>query len=85
LITLPAAQPCAITGNNIANLGDVKVGEDVQDGSPSLWILVAGSERNVAFLSVSGNALRGQSDLVSLPRGGAGARAGWSSHNADPN
>jgi hypothetical protein len=85
LLTLPATQPCAITGNVIVNEGgtlDQKTGAFT--ASPSLWLVLPESPETISLLSASGNALQGRSDLTVLTRTVAAARHGWSPYNADP-
>jgi len=83
LLTLSQFMPCAITGNVVLNLS---TGESAKDLGPSLWLIVEGSEnrdRGVPLLSVTGNVLRGTTDLELIPRIGAALPArGWYTYNA---
>jgi len=89
LLTLPAAQPCAITGNVILNLGSgggQRAYENRQVFGPSLWLIVAesGQDTGTALLSVTGNVLFNQSDLLALIRDGSSPPSGWFAFNANP-
>jgi hypothetical protein len=91
LLTLPADQPCAITGNVIVNQGprilERELGEIVfrpGEAPPSLWVVLPQSADSTA-LSVIGNVLQGPSDLSLIPRVVASTRVGLSPYNADPN
>jgi hypothetical protein len=80
LLVLPRQQTCAITGNTILNQAT-----GLQDFiyGPSLWLIVERSQEGTEWLSASGNALRGSSDLAFLVRHVVPARSGWSRYNAD--
>jgi len=85
LLTLPATQPCAITGNVIVNEGGtIDPATGAFAASPSLWLVLPQSPESISLLSATGNVLQGRSDLTALPRSVAVARHGWSPYNADP-
>jgi Family of unknown function (DUF6519) len=76
LLTLPLAQPCCITGNAIFN--------PTNFDSRSLWLVIEDTAQGhpTNLLSITGNALKGSSDLTQITR-----TAGLPPHrqlNADP-
>ena len=75
LITLQNGTSCAVNGNVVINRGGV--GAPQGSTAPSLWVTVsATSTKVIEQLAVTGNVLKGVSDLASLGR--------WSAYNANP-
>jgi hypothetical protein len=81
LITLPASTSCAVNGNVVINRGGIEAGLDAV--APSLWLTVAFSSEGADQLAVTGNVLKGATDLIGLRRSNRGD-ANWSIYNADP-
>lgn len=80
LVTLQNGTSCAINGNIVINRGGVGFLEGAI--APSLWVTVSESDGGVEQLAVTGNVLKGQSDLSRLRRHGIAAN--WSAYNANP-
>jgi hypothetical protein len=80
LVTLQNGTSCAINGNIVINRGGV--GADQGTTAPSLWVTVSESEKGVEQLAITGNVLKGQSDLARMHR--QGISANWSVYNANP-
>ena len=80
LVTLPNGTSCAINGNIVINRGGV--GAEYGTTAPSLWVTVSESEKGIEQLAVTGNVLKGQSDLARMHR--LGISANWSVYNANP-
>ncbi len=80
LVTLQNGTSCAINGNIVINRGGV--GADQGTTAPSLWVTVSESEKGVEQLAITGNVLKGQSDLARMHR--LGISANWSVYNANP-
>jgi hypothetical protein len=88
MLLLPTAMPCAITGNIILNIAVV---ETRQVPGPSLTVEVDHYREGTELLSITGNVLNGQSDLMrpdmqlNLNRRGQPPANNWHLYNADPN
>jgi hypothetical protein len=80
LVTLPNGTSCAINGNVVINRGGVGAAQGAI--APSLWVTVSESDGGVDQLAVTGNVLKGQSDLAQLRRRSIGGN--WSIYNANP-
>ena len=80
LITLQNGTSCAVNGNVVINRGGV--GARQGSTAPSLWVTVSLSDGGVTQLAVTGNVLKGLSDLAGLRRNGLGLN--WSAYNANP-
>jgi hypothetical protein len=81
LITLPASTSCAVNGNVVINRGGIEASADAS--APSLWLTIADSTDGADQLAVTGNVLKGSSDLARIRRRGRGS-VNWSIYNADP-
>jgi hypothetical protein len=81
LITLPASTSCAVNGNVVINRGGVEASADAV--APSLWFTIADSVDGADQLAVTGNVLKGVSDLSRIRRRSR-SRGNWSIYNADP-
>jgi hypothetical protein len=80
LMTLQNGTSCAINGNVVINRGGVGAPQGAI--APSLWVTVSESDGGVDQLAVTGNVLKGQSDLAELRRRSIGGN--WSIYNANP-
>jgi hypothetical protein len=79
LITLQNGTSCAVNGNVVINRGGV--GAPQGSIAPSLWVTVSYSDGGVEQLAVTGNVLKGLSDLAKVHRIGLDY---WSIYNANP-
>jgi hypothetical protein len=70
-----------VNGNVVINRGGIEAGLDAV--APSLWLTVAFSSEGADQLAVTGNVLKGATDLIGLRRSNRGD-ANWSIYNADP-
>jgi Family of unknown function (DUF6519) len=80
LLMLAQDLPCAITGNIVLNTAPIS---DTGAAGPSLWLLIGLSEKGANALAVTGNVLRGPTDLGDIPRPGVPTPPdGWYYFNA---
>ena len=80
LVTLQNGTSCAINGNVVINRGGV--GGVEGQSAPSLWVMVSESVDGIDQVAITGNVLKGQSDLGEMNR--SALQTTWSPYNANP-
>jgi hypothetical protein len=80
LVTLANGTSCAINGNVVINRGGV--GALRGANAPSLWVMVSNSDGGIDQVAITGNVLKGQSDLGEMNR--SALQTTWSPYNANP-
>jgi hypothetical protein len=80
LVTIQNGTSCAINGNVVINRG--RVGAPPGAAGPSLWVMASQSDAGIEQIAITGNVLKGQSNLARLRRFGIGTD--WSIYNANP-
>lgn len=80
LVTLANGTSCAINGNVVINRGGV--GALRGASAPSLWVMVSNGDGGIDQVAITGNVLKGQSDLGEMNR--SALQTTWSPYNANP-
>lgn len=80
LVTLANGTSCAINGNVVINRGGVRALRG--SNAPSLWVMISESADGIDQVAITGNVLKGQSDLGEMNR--SDLQTTWSPYNADP-
>ena len=80
LVTLANGTSCAINGNVVINRGGV--GALRGASAPSLWVMVSNGDGGIDQVAITGNVLKGQSDLGEMNRNAL--QTTWSPYNANP-
>jgi len=80
LVTLANGTSCAINGNVVINRGGV--GALRGSSAPSLWVMVSNGDGGIDQVAITGNVLKGQSDLGEMNR--SALQTTWSPYNANP-